>query len=843
MKYDRSGLCLATVLILLANIFLFQAHASDNFSSSSLKILPDSSTTLSLTDYLQSEIAKTWLQWQKDFETRDPAEYQDHYKYLKTKFIEQIGGLPERTALNPVITGSIKRTGYRVEKIIFESRPKHFVTAALFLPDSPKYKPPYPGVLIPCGHSENAKAHDEYQSMGALCALNGMAALVFDPIDQGERIQMLDESGNVKLWGTRSHNLSGIQAILLGKNIAQNEIWDGMRSLDYLISRSEVNSQLVGITGNSGGGTQTSYLFMLDERLKVAAPSCYLHNLNSQTKYSMGDAEQNIFGQLKFGLDHPDYIMSRAPAPAMILAATNDFFRIDAVWETFRYLKRYYTTLGYAERINILENNAGHNYNKTQRESAVRWLSRWLLNIDQPITEPDLQLLTDLEMQCTPEGSVTLLDGYRSVHDMHIELYKKLEADRNQFLKNDRNKIKTTIKELLSIDDFISVKPSKIDTTGIINRNAYNINKILITDNRGIKLPALQFVPKDQKSGQEPILFLSQYGKSYHFKELDELARQGKTVLAVDLHGTGETAQNGKDHYRLSQYINWADCNRAYLLGKSIVGMRLEDILTCVNYLSSINHPEKNKVELIAIGEVCTPALHAAFLYPDKISKSTLRNSLVSWANVIKNQYSINQLSNTIHGVLKYYDIPDLIKFMRDKIIVEEPYDAVGLPFGKSISEMTFSDEPEFEGLAGILYGRINFSNPDSPDPLLNLDCTWDNAIQKRGRDWASKWSGYLLSPFNGEVEIKIYSNQKVNLKIGNLIEETVGYNLDEKTIQVTLEQNKTYPISIEYSQDGVDKSFMKITWRAANGEEKVISSEYLSHSQAQRFHMENDWK
>jgi hypothetical protein len=266
--------------------------------------------------------------------------------------------------------------------------------------------------------------------------------------------------------------------------------------------------------------------------------------------------------------------------------------------------------------------------------------------------------------------------------------------------------------------------------------------------------------------------------------------------------------------------------------------MRVEDIIMPTNYLA-----EGEPIELIAIGEVGTPALHAAFLYPDKISKSTLRNSLVSWADVIKNEYSINQLSNTIHGVLKYYDIPDLIILMGDKIVMEDPYDATGLPFGKSITEMKFSDQPEFEGLAGILYGRINFTNPESPDPLLNLDCKWDNTIQKRGRDWASKWSGYLLSPFDGAVEIKIYSNQKVYLKIGNLIDETVDYNTDEKEIKVTLGQNKTYPISVEYSQDGVDKSYMKITWKTAGGEEKVISSEFLSHSQAHRFDMENDWK
>ena len=140
-----------------------------------------------------------------------------------------------------------------------------------------------------------------------------------------------------------------------------------MRAIDYLQSRSDNNPDLIGVTGNSGGGTQTSYLMALDDRIKVAAPSCYLHNLNSQTKNSMGDAEQNIFGQLAFGMDHPDYVLMNAPRPVKILAATKDFFKIDAVWETFRLLKRYYTDIGYSENVDILENDAGPRPNRPDR--------------------------------------------------------------------------------------------------------------------------------------------------------------------------------------------------------------------------------------------------------------------------------------------------------------------------------------------------------------------------------------------------------------------------------------------------------------------------------------------
>ena len=104
-------------------------------------------------------------------------------------FLKQIGGLPERTPLNAKIVGTLQGDGYRVEKILFESRPGFHVTANLYLPLTP---PPWPAVLVPCGHSHDGKAAGGYQRICILLARHGMAAMCYDPIGQGERYQMLD---------------------------------------------------------------------------------------------------------------------------------------------------------------------------------------------------------------------------------------------------------------------------------------------------------------------------------------------------------------------------------------------------------------------------------------------------------------------------------------------------------------------------------------------------------------------------------------------------------------------------------------------------------------------------
>jgi hypothetical protein len=107
----------------------------------------------------------------------------------------------------------------------------------------------------------------------------------------------------------------------------------------------------------------SSYLMALDDRVACAAPSCYLTSFRRLID-TMGpqDAEQNIHGQLAFGMDHADYLMMRAPKPTLILASTQDFFDITGTWDTFRQAKRFYTRLGFAERVELVETDASHGY-------------------------------------------------------------------------------------------------------------------------------------------------------------------------------------------------------------------------------------------------------------------------------------------------------------------------------------------------------------------------------------------------------------------------------------------------------------------------------------------------
>jgi len=652
------------------------------FSKEDLNVLPEKIDDIlpahMMSDYLHTLADQKFEDWKAQYEQRKtPEQIAEYQKRLHEKFIEAIGGLPERTPLNPQVTGIVSRDGYHVEKVLFESQPKHYVSALLFLPDADKYTPPYPGVLVPCGHSSNGKAHDAYQTMGAFLALSGMAGLVFDPVDQGERSQMPSQLPG--LAGTRAHTMLGIGSILLGRNTAQFEIWDGMRAIDYLQSRPEIDPKLIGCTGNSGGGTQTSYLMSLDKRIVAAAPSCYITGFERLLD-TIGpqDAEQNIYGQLAFGMDHADYLMMQAPMPILICAATGDFFDITGVWNSFRYAKRLYTRMEFPERIDLLENDAGHNYNRIQRQGVVRWMSRWLLKKDVPITEPEIKLLSEEESLCAPDGQVMNIDGARSTYDLNRDYEKVLATRRKQlWATDDKAEMLDKVRKIAGIRKLEELPEPKLTRCGAIKRDGYHIEKIILTPEDGIYLPALMFVP-NANTKKPTVLCIDEKGKVADAAPggpIEAMVKAGRCVMAVDLRGTGETQQGKQGQLSGATGPDWKDVYTAYLLGRSYVGMRAEDVLVCARFLQQ---EQIGPVELIATGNVTIPAIHAAALEPELFSSVKLTGMLISWSNVIELGRSLNQQVNAVQGALKTYDLPDLAASLGDKLIIKEPLDALG---------------------------------------------------------------------------------------------------------------------------------------------------------------------
>src|SRR6202171_349810 len=257
-------------------------------------------------------------------EVRTQPDAERRTQYVRKKVLDLMGGLPEYSGpLNAQRTGRIDRDGYAIEKVIFESLPRFFVTANLYRPVASGR---HPGILMPVGHLESGKA--ALQQMAANFARKGFVVLTYDPIGQGERLQAYDGRLRASLigQGTEQHLLAGARAELIGESFARYRVWDAKRALDYLTSRAEVDADRIGVTGCSGGGTLTTYIAALDERVKVAAPACYMNSFRVLFRGSVGDSEQSLAGFLAAGLDQTDYVELFAPKAWLIASNKEDLF-------------------------------------------------------------------------------------------------------------------------------------------------------------------------------------------------------------------------------------------------------------------------------------------------------------------------------------------------------------------------------------------------------------------------------------------------------------------------------------------------------------------------------------
>ena len=626
--------------------------------------------------YLLNELNTAQKSWQERYDSlKTVADIEVYQQERKDFFRLQLGKMWERTPLNPQIVktftkGTPGKDAYRVEMIIFESTPNFYVTGAMFLPDETKFKPPYPTVMHLSGHSAAAKAAPAYQAVAALAATHGLAVFSIDPIDQGERSQRLQEDGKPLLQGVAAHNALGPGSILLGRNTATFEVWDMIRALDYLESRSDVNSQRLGAFGCSGGGTQTSYIMALDDRVQAAVVNCYLCGLFGKMMTTIGpqDAEQNIFGQLGFGMDHVDYCIMRAPKPTLIQTTTDDFFPVEDAWATARNAQRIFDRFGYGEKMSIMETDGRHGWHKTHREGAVHWMLRWLADRDEMIFEADDQpSCTTEELRSTPRGEVMLIDGARSAFDLNRDYNEELLAVRTAKAANRTDdELRAAIRKIVGVQKLENMPAVRVEKKEVANI-AVNLDAVAsaeqftyLVEEGKVMLPAIRLIPKTASTGT--IIYVNCSGKTTAMERLNELAKEGKTVVAVDLRGLGQTQGVGATYYNHKLFgTDGVDYYYAYLLGKSYVGMRTEDLLAVAKT------QEGKPVEIVADGEVAgLVALHAAALEPALIKSVKSDKPIRTWYDFVKSGSTSYPITNIVHGALLEYDVPDLLRLVKE---------------------------------------------------------------------------------------------------------------------------------------------------------------------------------
>jgi lysophospholipase L1-like esterase/cephalosporin-C deacetylase-like acetyl esterase len=615
----------------------------------------------------KTEMMAVWLKTQAmvALDRRDAAfekltneELTNWQKERHAFFVRQLGGFPKRTPLNAKVTGQLTVDDYRIEKLYYESQPGLHVTATLYMPQG---KGPFPVVLHPTGHSASAKNRELYQQASIVIVKGGCAVFCYDPIGQGERKQLFDKDGK-PYDSTVQHTLINQTSHLLGSNVAQTMIWDGMRAIDYLQSRPDIIADRIGCTGISGGGTNTSYLMALDDRITAAAPGCYLTGFRSLfNTIGPQDAEQNIHDQLTFGMDHADYVLMRLPKPTLIMAATKDYFDINGAWQLFRQGKRFATRQGFPERVNLVESNTTHGFPTEMRVAAANWMRRWLLDLDTPIVEGELNPLPEEKLNSTPNGRVLDLEGARTIFELNSDWNRTFAGRRAENAQSEhRARLLAKVRELIGarkLADLPTPTMAKVS------------NGYIIKPEIGIQLPAKLVGDTNSKSFT---IFLHGAGKREAIEsgEVKRLAQQSKTqVLAVDLRGLGETKKMGRNKTFDEMFgPDWKDTAAASLLGKSYVGMRTEDIWQLIRAWRQETGNQNLKPHLIATGEAAIPALHAAALEPDLFGDVRISGSIDSWTEVVESPIVRNQQSNLVFGSLREYDLPMLRTLLGEQL-------------------------------------------------------------------------------------------------------------------------------------------------------------------------------
>jgi dienelactone hydrolase len=591
------------------------------------------------------------------------ADAEAYVREARRKTRECFGPWPQKTPLNARVTGTLDRGDYKVEKVIFESRPNFPVTANLYLPARGVRSAP--GVVCPCGHTASGKAADEYQSIGQTLARQGYLVLVYDPIGQGERYEYVDaQLKPIHGGGTSEHLYAGNQQFLVGEFFGSWRAWDGIRALDYLLTRPEIDPARVAVSGVSGGGTMTTWLAALEGRWCAAAPCCFvttfLRNLENELP---ADTEQCPPHALALGLDHSDFIAAFAPKPVILLDEERDFFDIRGVEEAFARLKALYKLLGAEDNVQMSAGPGYHGYGKEDREAMYGWLNR-ITKVSGSATEPEITIEKEQTLWCTPHGQVAEFHP-RTVFSFTREISQSLAKQRKPLNPAQLRMAvlaSLRIEQPSSTPDYRILRPSN----GREYPKRYAATYAVETEPGAFalvyRLSDTALESRIPRGPSRAILYVSHRSADDELRTESTIAEvmqdePDSAVFACDVRGTGESQPNtcGSKDFAEPYGSDYFYAIHSIMLDRPYIGQKTYDLLRLIALLKATGH---SQVHIIGRGWGAVPATYAALL-SDEVVQVTLKNAPISYSNIAESESYNWLLSSFVPGVLKTFDLPD----------------------------------------------------------------------------------------------------------------------------------------------------------------------------------------
>lgn len=638
-------------------------------------------------------------------------DWQTHMQTVRENFRNSLGAFPDKTPLNPQLVGILERDGYVVEKLLIESQPGFPVTVNLYRP--PEISEPLPAVLNPLGHWADGKAQDVVQARGIGLARHGYVALAYDPIGQGERSQHWDAATNTNPVpsSTEQHAGACLPCWLTGQTVINHMVWDGVRMLDYLELRTDVDSSRIGCTGASGGGTFTMFLTAFDDRIKAAVPVCSTATYERMhSKGQIGDPCQDPVGSYPDDMEMADLLMSRAPLPMQITCTTYDFFPLIGVRDVYADVLDCYTALGVPERANLFEAPAHHDYNQPMREAMYAWFNRWLKDKPGPVMEVPFTAESPETLWCTESGQVILSDRNETVVSLNAKRVQELAPtvpglENKEEAEEYKKHIRSAARAVLAYEQ--NPAAGAMQSVGAHVVGGLHVEEAYFESEVDLPVPGLVFHPPGE--GPHPaVVFIHDLGKDVEAHEEGipaALARAGSMVFAMDLRGWGETRWEPETKYRPDDLaLLGADSRLAYMgyfLGEWPLSLRVTDAIRCVDQIAQRDDMQAEHISVLGYGGGGLVALHAAAL-DDRIHAVAAYGTLASYRHVTRAAEYTLPASSFLPGVLLHYDLPSLVGALAPRpTAIVSPVDAIG-------EAVAHADAAETLAIADRIFSQLN---------------------------------------------------------------------------------------------------------------------------------------
>lgn len=602
--------------------------------------------------------------------------------------------LPQKTGLNAVVHSRRKMDGYTIEAVYFESLPGHYVTGSLYRPTTGTQ--PYPVVLCPHGHWADARFYDageskarRYIADGAERFMNagrnhiqarcvqlarmGCAAFFYDTTGNADSIQLGHRPADSEHLDTKKNwGFFGVQAELRLQNMMGLQTWNSIRALDFLLQQPDIDSSRVGVTGASGGGTQSMIIAAIDERITAAMP-CVMVSTAMQGGCTCENAPL-----MRIGQGNIDIAAAIAPRPLGITAA--DDWTKELETKGYPDLKRLYEMLGHKNRLTaVFHTHFPHNYNHVNRTVMYSFFNRHFeLGLEEPVLERDFKLLTRNELSVWNEQHPA--PAGNRVGDTHeIRLLQMATAENERLMASLVTGLETNSDSFHEAvgKGWQTILGRRIDQVGKVTFDSVQAserNNASIAIGRlnhtklAEQLPAVIIRPLAQQDSKGVVVWVSDHGKSELWKgesligPVARLVQNGFTVISADLFGQGQLVANAHsaDAQRM-WYQRGADqswkrfAGYTYGYNHCLFAKRTHDILTMLKYARSIAPGEE--LHLMGLGKIAGPLAVAALSQAGTSVDKTV---------VDLKGFQFQNVDNVAHqmfvpGSVKYLDIGGLL--------------------------------------------------------------------------------------------------------------------------------------------------------------------------------------